>query len=76
MDLAGRSVSGGARSRWIKQKEVFISSSNSTGGVLEGSQSSEYEENPKRAKIKPKRAKLMRNSRGLRSDFVTLEERG
>ena len=44
-----------------------MSSSNSTGGVMEGGRSSEYEEKPNRAKIEPKwakiepkRAKLMR----------------
>jgi len=37
-----------------------VSSSNSTDGVLEGGGSSEYEEKPKRAKIEPKRASLIR----------------
>ena len=62
------SESGRARSGWIRQceiqmdqaEEVFVSSSNSTGGVLEGGRSSEYDEKPKRAKIEPKRVKLMR----------------
>jgi len=40
-----------------------VSSSNSTGGVSEGDRSSEYEEKRKRAKIEPKRAKLMRKSK-------------
>ena len=53
--------SGRAKSGWIKLKEVFVSSLNSTGGVLEGVRSSEYEEKFKRAKIEPERAKLMRN---------------
>jgi len=57
------SGSGRARSRWIKRKEVFVSYSNSTGDVLEGGRSSEYEEKPKRAKIKPKKAKLMRKTK-------------
>ena len=43
-----------------KRKEVSVSSSNSTGGVLEGGRLSDYEEKPKRAKIESKRAKLMR----------------
>ena len=57
--------SGRVRSGWIKQNEVFVSSLNSTGGVLEGDSSFEYEEKPKRAKLikkKPKRAKLMENT--------------
>ena len=37
-----------------------MSSSSSTSGVLEGGQSSEYEEKHKSTKIEPKRAKLMR----------------
>ena len=61
-DQAGRDPdgSGMARSRWIKQKEVFVSSSNLTGGVLESSRSSEYEEKLKMAKIESKKAKLIR----------------
>jgi len=51
--------SGRARSIWIKRKQIFVNA-NSTGGVLEGGQSSEYEEKPKRTKIEPKRVKLMR----------------
>ena len=57
------SGSGGARSRWIKQKEVFVSSSKSTGGILEGGQSSESEKKPKMTKIEPKRVKLMKESK-------------
>jgi len=57
---------GRARSRWIKRKAIFVSSSNSIGGVLEGGRLSEYEKKPKRAEIEPKRAKLMRSPRRLK----------
>ena len=48
---------------WMDQagrEEVFVSSSNSTGGVLVGSRSTEFEDKPNKTKIEPKRAKLMR----------------
>ena len=61
LDQAGQDLNGSdrMRSRWIKRKEVFVSSSNSTSGALEGDQLSKHEEKPKRAKLmrKPKRAK-------------------
>ena len=37
------SRSGRARSRWIKRKEVFVSSSNTTDGMLEGDEEYCYE---------------------------------
>ena len=58
-----------------------MSSSNLTGGVLEGDRSSEYEEKPKRAKlmrkpkkakIEPKRAKLMRKLKRAQIEFCNV----
>jgi len=56
------SESSKARSGWIPDQAEggFVKSSNSTGGVLEGGRSYEYEEKAKMAKIETKMAKLMR----------------
>ena len=43
-----------------------MSSSNSTGGVLEGDQSSEYEEKLKKDTIEPKRVKLIRKPKRVK----------
>ena len=61
LDLAGRIWKDQAGE--IEMDQVFVSSLNSTDGVLEDSRSSKYEEKSKMAKIEPKRAKLMRKSK-------------
>ena len=58
-----------ARSGWIRQGEIRMNQAEGgfcellelDCGVLEGGQSSEYVKKPKRAKIEPKRAKLMKD---------------